>query len=813
MDIVRWQRIEDVFHKAAAEAPGPSRDALVWALCNGDEALAADVLALLGEDARLAAAEQVDDPHIGLRLGAFEIDGLIARGGMAAVYRAHRADDQFQQQVAVKIMDLRLSDPVLVAQFRSERQFLASLDHPSLTRLLDGGVTAIGEPYLVMEYVEGQAIDRYCDDRRLDIAARLRLFQQVCDGVAFAHRSLVAHRDLKPSNILVTADGQAKVVDFGTATLLHPDRQATTSRAPFTPAYASPEQLTSQAVGAPSDQYSLGLVLFELLTGARAFGERTSLIAAVERAMARTPPPSPRTVVTDAAAAIRGTSSSRLSRLLSGDVATILGKALAHDPAARYASVSHLADDLRRWLDGAPILGRAPSVRYRATRFVQRHWVAVSIAAALATGLVVATGISIDLASRARRQEALARAESDKAGRLNRFMLGMLSSANPGWSNSNARAAGTITVREVLDGAAKVIGDELAGSPAVEAEMRRTLGETYVALGAYDQGAPQLERALELYRAQGDPLGVAQTEFAMGNERNRRGRFKDAEALYRRVLAYVQLPASNATPQFQIGARTDLATVLGNQRPAHPEAVSLLRESITLADRYDINTPALGIVLHNLGLQLLLAGSLDESESLMRESLRRFDALPTPPNERFMTLRSLSELMRSRQNGAEAVRFATEAAEGLAATFPPEHPYHLPTRVTLGRALLAAERYAEGRDVLIDAYGRYRTVRPAGHVELLGPMVGLGAAYRLTGDLAGSEGILREALAIIAANPGVQNSRPGIAGELGLTLRALGRTDEANTLLRDAHAHLQRIYGDAHPSTRRALERVNGSNL
>jgi len=813
MDPIRWQQIEDAFHQAAGHPAGPAREALVRTLCGHDEGLAHDVFALLDEDDRAASADRVEDPHIGLRLGAFEIDSLIARGGMAAVYRAHRADDQFQQQVAIKIMDLRLSDPVLVAQFRAERQILASLEHPSLTRLLDGGVTAIGEPYLVMEYVDGLPIDQYCDRERLDVAARLRLFGQVCEGVAFAHRSLVAHRDLKPSNILMTAEGQAKVVDFGTATLLHPDRQATTSRAPFTPAYASPEQLTSQAVGAASDQYSLALVLYELLTGARAFGERTSLIAAVERAMARTVPPSPRTVLTEAAAAARGASLARLSRQLSGDIATILTKALAPEPSARYASVTHFADDLKRWLEGAPILGRPPSVRYRATRFVQRHWVAVSVAGALAAGLVGATAVSIERAAHARRQEALARAESETARRLSLFMGSMLSSANPGWFNSNARAAGTITVREVLDGAAKVVGTELAGSPAVEAAMRRTLGETYVGLGAYDQGAPQLERALVLYRTLGDALGVAQTQAAMGTEQNRRARYKEAEGLLRQALAYVQSPGSQADPQFHITVRAELATVLGNQRPAHPEAVALLRENIELADRHRINTPALAIVFHNLGLQLLLAGKTDESELLLRESLRRLDALPLPPNERFMALRSLSELMRTRQNGAEAVRFATEAVEGLAKAFPPEHPYHLPARVTLGRALLAAERYADGRDVLIDAYDAYRKVRPPGHVEFLGPMVGLGAAYRLTGDLRASEAILREARAIILANPGVRNSMPGIAGELGLTLRAMGRTDEATTLLRDAHEHLQQIYGDDHPSTRRALDRLNGSNM
>jgi eukaryotic-like serine/threonine-protein kinase len=328
-DATRWARVEEVFHTVADLPAGAARNAMVRDLCGGDAGLAADAQALLAEDALLHEAEPVTDPHLGLRLGHYQIGSLIARGGMAAVYEAHRADDQFQQRVAIKIMDLRLSDPVLVAQFRAERQILAALEHPALTRLLDGGMTALGEPYLVMEYVDGQPIDQYCDAQQLDLDGRLRLFAEVCDGVAYAHRNLVLHRDLKPSNILVTADGHAKVVDFGTATLLEPDRLSTVSKAPLTPAFASPEQLTGQAVGTASDQYSLGLVLYELITGTPPFAGRTSLMAAVERALARTTTTAPHTVVTEAAAATRRTTLARLRRILTGDLSTIVAKTLA----------------------------------------------------------------------------------------------------------------------------------------------------------------------------------------------------------------------------------------------------------------------------------------------------------------------------------------------------------------------------------------------------------------------------------------------------------------------------------------------------
>ncbi len=234
-DPARWHRLEEVFHAVVDMPAGAARDRRLLDLCGHDAALAAEVGALIAEDARLGDSAPAADPRVGLRL----------------------------------------SHPALVAQFQAEQQVLAAIEHPALTRLLDGGVTAFGEPYLVMEFVEGEAIDRYCDARQLDLAGRLRLFAQVCEGVAFAHRSLVLHRDLKPSNSPVATDGHAKVVDFGTATRLQPERLATLSQAPLTPAYASPEQLTGQPVGTASDQFSLGLVLYELLTGVAAKRRRT----------------------------------------------------------------------------------------------------------------------------------------------------------------------------------------------------------------------------------------------------------------------------------------------------------------------------------------------------------------------------------------------------------------------------------------------------------------------------------------------------------------------------------------------------------
>ncbi|MEP7119040.1 MAG: serine/threonine-protein kinase [Acidobacteriota bacterium] len=815
-DATRWTQVENLFHQLADQPAGAARDALATELCAHDPSLLVELRSLLAEDESLRADAPPADPHLGLSLGHYQIDRLIARGGMAAVYDAHRADDQFRQRVAVKIMDLRVSDPALVAQFRAERQILARLEHPALTRLLDGGVTAFGEPYLVMEFVDGQPIDGYCDAQQLDLRGRLRLFAEVCEGVAFAHRNLVLHRDLKPSNVLVTSDGHAKVVDFGTATLLEPDRLSTVSRAPLTPAFASPEQLTGQAVGTASDQYSLGLMLYELLTGAAPFSGRTSMMAAVERALARTETTAPHAVVTEAAARTRQTSLARLQRVLSGDLATILGKALAHDPAARYASVQHLADDLTRWGHGEPILGRAPSLTYRATRFVQRHAVAVAVAAALALALVAATIVSFEQATMARRQAAIAQAESakartesGKARQLNRFLTQMLSSANPSWYNANAGQAGSITVRQVLDGAGALIPTELKDAPEVEAEMQRTLGRTYIGLGAFPAARPHLHRALSLYEAQGDAFGVAFTKELLGEAAFQTGDFKGGEVLLRDAVAYVRSRGADADPELHLIATNDLAVAIQYQRPGDAEAIALVQESIDVADRNHLNPSGTSVVVANLAGLLIQAGRLDDAGAAANDARRRMDALPVPPPERVAVAYHLSTIARLRGNYVEAERLAGQAVETMAVVWPEGHPLQPAIQTNWGRTLVDVGQLEHGRAILLDSYAAFKKARPAGHADLARPLIGLGSAYRQLGNLQESARVLREARDLVQKNSDLKERAADISGELGLTLRVMKRASEASALLKESHDTYLAIFGEGHPSTVRALARLS----
>ncbi len=805
-----------MFNEVADLPSETEQAARVDALTAGDDELRREVQTLLAEEATLRrgdAAPSSADPHVGLRLGPFAVGRLVGRGGMAAVYEGQRVDGAFTQRVAVKVMDLRLSDPALVAQFRAERQILAGLEHPAVTRLLDGGVTALGEPYLVMEFVEGQPIDRYCDERQLGLDARVALFVQVCEAVTFAHRTLILHRDLKPSNILVTDEGRVKVVDFGTGTLLQPDRLATTTAAPLTPAYASPEQLTGAPVGTASDQYSLGVVLFELLTGSSPFGERPSLLAAMERALAGATTTAPQAAVTPEAAAARQTSFARLRRTLSNDLGTIVKKALAPEPAARYVSVQHVADDLERWRQGEPILGRPASGAYRAARFLQRHWAASSLAGVLALALAAATGVSVQQArlaraeaERARVESQRAQVESQRAQAFSGFLTRMLSAANPIWTNADAARAGTMTVREVLDGAGQLITADAALAPEVQADIRLSLGATYAGLNVPDAAREHLEQALDIARRLGLAKEAATAQRHLTTTYLSSGNPQEAERQARPALEYARAH-SDADPESHFILANDLSLALSNQG-RRDEGRRFLQEAADVVERHDIRSGGAAAVVHNLGVDFSLQGDLARAEQYMRRSAAMMESMPSLPAEHAMALRTLADLLLIQQRDTEALELALRAAAEAERVWPDTHPHRHSVRMTLGNALTAAGRPAEGRDALRAAIAGWERIRPPGHIETMTPLIGLATAERALGHLAEALAIARRAERGLDRYPKF-TSRGAAAREVGLTLRAMGREAEARVALQRSYDVYRSIAGEQHPNTKAALARLD----
>lgn len=522
----RYQRVEGLFHAAL----GQGREYL-GAACAGDSGLRAEVEALLDSYRAWSASLPPVDTPVLPRFGSYQCDEILGSGGMGTVYRAHRDDGQFRHEVAIKVLRGSLRSEWYRERFLSERQILARLNHPNIARLLDGGVTREGEPYLVMELIEGEPLDTYCDGRRLPLEDRLALFGHVLDAVDYAHRHLVVHRDLKPENILVTEDGQAKLVDFGTSKFLEADAMTTSLHA-VTPAYASPEQLRGEPVGVASDVFSAGVILYELITGAAPFGASESITNAMRRASVDRAPVAPVSAVTAEAAGIRGLSLDRARKVLSGDLAAIATKAVDPEPTRRYATVQALADDLMRYREGRPVVAKAASPVYRAAKFIRRNRLAVAAGTIFTIALAAATAVSVYQANVARR-------EARRVEQINTFLNDMLGAADPSWYNSLKNKGATVTLLDVVDQMRDRIGDYFGSDPEVEIRLRRTIGRMYAVLSKHAEARTQLRLALEkrlsTARADDTSLGTLYVDLAGVEYRNQQATEaeRDAESAVR----------------------------------------------------------------------------------------------------------------------------------------------------------------------------------------------------------------------------------------------------------------------------------------
>ncbi len=523
----RWPEVERLFAAACDSADaGALLDAAEPALAAEVRALLAADHAVLAGDAPLAdlatllaeaGRDLVPDADAGLapgtRVGPWTVEDEIGAGGMGVVYRARRADGVHDEAVALKVVRRGMDSAQVVRRFAQERAVLASLDHPAIARLLDGGTTPDGRPFLVLDLVPGEPVTAYADRHHATVEQRVRLVVQVCEAVAHAHRRLVVHRDLKPSNILVAdpeAPGAAPrvtLLDFGVAHLLSPPPEALTLTGdgprPMTPEYAAPEQLAGEAVTTATDVYALGVVLYELLAGRRPHASAGRAPTALALAIRDAPPARPSTAATrageapaaapDAVARARASTPDRLRARLRGDLDAVVLKALRPEPEARYASVDALADDLRRHLAGRPVLARGGGARYRAGRFVRRHRWGVA-AGALVIALVAASVAVVVVQSRRVAREAA------QSAAVAGFLETLLAASDP------AQGLGREpTVRSVLDEGARRLSTDLAGQPAVQARMMTVVGSAYTAIGRYREAERLLTDALRRQRTLGGP--------------------------------------------------------------------------------------------------------------------------------------------------------------------------------------------------------------------------------------------------------------------------------------------------------------------
>src|SRR5262245_7996748 len=511
MDAESWARLNRLLDEALDLSPS-ERELWLSRLASDDELLKPRLLALLAHATTVQAADflgalprfdvgAADDSvepteRPGATIGPYRLLRELGEGGMGTVWLAARADGLVQRAVALKLPRGAWPRADLIERMARERDILAALTHPHIARLYDAGVTGGGRPFLALEYVEGQPIDRFCHDRGLDLRARLRVFLQVADAVAYAHAKLVVHRDLKPSNILVTNDGDVRLLDFGIAKLLDEGRTQQTALTvlagrPHTPEYASPEQVTGLALSVASDVYSLGVVLYELLTGTRPYKLRHESRAMLEDAILRTEPHLPSTVVADTS----------LRRLLRGDLDTIVVKALKKEPDERYATVNAFGEDLHRYLDGLPVLARPDSTAYRFSKFVRRNAIAVSAAAIVVLSLAVFGAVSAWQARVLAEQRRVARVERDTSEHVVHVLVDLFETTNPSLRPDGDR----MPIGEFLSGAQVRSLERLTAAPAVRAKLQQVFGLIHQTRGQYVLARAALEAALEEQRRLAGP--------------------------------------------------------------------------------------------------------------------------------------------------------------------------------------------------------------------------------------------------------------------------------------------------------------------
>jgi len=773
----RQQRILE-FLTAALDASPAARPGLLDELCRGDTELRRELetmLALEGE-----ARGFLDEPVIGegspelesgVRLGPYRIVELLGHGGMGSIYRAVREDD-FEKQVAIKLIRHEFTSGTTVRRFHAERQILARLEHPFIARLLDGGTTDDGRPYLVMEHVDGTPLDHYCDAHRLPTRKRLELFRQVASAVAYAHQNLVVHRDLKPGNILVTAGGIPKLLDFGIAKLLEPDPEladaTTLAQGPMTPRYASPEQILGEPITTASDVYSLGVLLYQLLTGRlpselescesrevpRRICEHQPLrpSTAVGRPETLTTPGGPVERTPESVSRVRDGDARRLRRSLAGDVDAIVLKALRKEPQHRYASVEQLAEDVRRHLEGLPVLARKGTWTYRTRKFVRRRKGGIAVALVV-VGLSLTSTVlwrrAVDERLRADRERVEAIRERTRAERVSEFLQNLFKSANP-----DAAQGGTLTVREILDQGRERLAAGLEDEPELRADLVGTLGDVYRNLGLYDEALELLEESLRLRRQchpEGHPdVAIDLSDLACAHYYV--GNYPQAERCFREVLAMRrrlgQEPAAIAR------ALNNLASALKQQGrygeagefygealaireelfgPDDPEVGSSLyclgalfydegaleRAAPPLRRALEIRTAALGerhtrvaTVLNTLGRVLHAGGDLDEAESLHRRALAiRRELLGDDHPHVALTRRDLAEVLLERGETAAAGEFLNAALAALRLAKSPDDWTIADAEGVYGVYLAALGRYQEAEPYVVASYAAVRAAK------------------------------------------------------------------------------------------------------
>jgi len=764
----RWEEVERLFDQAIA-LPLGERDAYAREACGDDDDLYGRLTELLnsqadafgyfeelGREISSVAPLEVEAERLrGERIGPYRLVRPLGEGGMGVVFLATRADGEFEHQVAIKLLRRDHQSETTVRRFLKERQILAGLSHSSIARLLDGGVAEDGRPYFVMEYVEGLSVLEYCDANRLTIEDRLTLFCEIADAVAYAHQALVVHRDLKPGNILVTAEGEVKLLDFGIAKLLDfeddpsVDEVTRTQAVVLTPAYAAPEQIAGHRATTATDVYALGLLLYELMTGQRCHPAEWTSAVDFERGIPGFEPVPPSGLVSASdsqkVAQWRQVPAQRLIRKLSGDIDNICLMALERDPTRRYRSVDQMADDVRDHLAGRPVRARKQTVWYRAQKFVARHRVSLAVGVAF---LALALGSLVSTQRQARRLAV----ERDKAESVIDLFVDVL-----GISDPTAPVDDDVTARELLDGAAVRIEEELAGQPEVQATLLALVGRVYRSFGSYPEAEPLLRNALVTRRellGENHPMVLESAEH-LGALLHDRGEYEEAEKILRDALG-------------EMPERRQSFESLG--------AMSWLGRVVVRLGRYD------------------------EADAIFRSVLEKRSAeLGADHKDVLESTADLAMLTYARGDWVEAESRLRTVLESERRLYGETHAKIASTLNNLASALARQGRHEDAADAQREALSIRREALGPEHPAVGTSLNNLGSLLLQSGDADGAEGLLADALEL--RRRVLQPDHPDVAQTLsnrGLALQQLGRLDEAERQHAEALEIRRRAYGEEH---------------
>jgi eukaryotic-like serine/threonine-protein kinase len=735
----------------------------------------------------------------GTQIGPYRIVGVAGYGGMGTVYLAER-DEPYHQRVALKLVRGAAGlDDHVVRRLVEERRILASLEHPHIARLVDGGLTDEGLPWFAMEYVEGEPIDSYCKRRQLELESRLELFLPVCDAVQFAHRNLVIHRDLKPSNIMVTVGGDVKLLDFGIAKLMTPDvrpdlpRTETGLRA-LTPEYASPEQIRGDPITVGSDVYSLGVLLYELLTGRRPYHQSGRNSQAHDHITLQPPPPRPSGVVSDR----------RLERRLRGDLDIILLTALRKEPERRYPSVERFAADIRRFLGGLPITARPDTWRYRGGKFVRRHRLGMTAGVAVALSLV---GGLVGTTSQARVAEQSAAKERE----VKNFLVGLFQVSDPAQSRGRE-----ISARELLDRGARRADSALAKTPDLQSELLHVLGTIHSELGLLGRADTLLGRAVLLSRSvhgeRSPELAARLTDW--GTVLTKRARFAAADSVLRRALVIRRgvLGMEDSSVAATLRALGEVEAKLARNDAAE----ALYREALAIDQKlFGDEHPTVASDLDGLGTALYQSSRLPAADSVFRSGLaiRRRLLDQTHPSL-LLSLDNVAQATKELGNNAEAEQLQREVLAKRRHLHPQGHPEVARTLRELATVLASPERpHAEpdeAESLFVEAIAMQRDFLGSDHPETILTLNNRAPLRYWTGDLRGAEADLREVIANWQRTLGKEHQNTVTAmSTLATVLRDQGKYSEAEPLLHRALTARRKLFGNSHKDVAQSLAQLS----